>query len=216
MPQPRVVNVDSEHETQQRHEDLIFCGFVQPGTVEMRGADFDWRDRGWAETGDARAAAASAVLVSAGKKAQGGLAKSASAARLNGETSSHTGRQNGHQSGQPEDGVKRRATANRQQQHGGVGGSPEDSLEDSGGDEEAGLKAFVPGGVTPDTFPQLAGLKFALRRGELLGICGEVRNQSIITAALRVVCGCHCQVLAVTLKSLWSAQPAGGTRTFQR
>ncbi len=136
---------------------------LQPGAVEMRGADFDWRDRGWAETSDARAAAAAAMLVSAQKQQQNGLAKSASAAHLNDK----------QQGGQKQNASGSRL-ANGQQ-----GG--EAATEDGNGNYaeeesnvEAGHAAAAGGGATPDTFPQLAGVRFALRRGELLGICGEV------------------------------------------
>lgn len=138
----------------------------------MRGADFDWRDRGWAQATDQRAARAAEMLI----EKPGGMSKTGSAAQLApaGQSAGSQEGGSGHEGGSHHGGGV--AGSSRSLGSSG-GGSTRGSrrqlaaVADSGGGAAA---AAGPADATPSTSPQLAGLRFSLQRGELLGICGEV------------------------------------------
>lgn len=75
--------------------------------------------------------------------------------------------QSGQDAGESADTSSRRGSSRR-------GSDADRSRRRLAADDNQQTPAEVPGGATPDTFPQLAGLRFSLKRGELLGICGEV------------------------------------------
>lgn len=137
----------------------------------MRGADFDWRDRGWAQATDQRAARAAEMLI----EKPGGLSKTGSAAQL---APAGQGAGAGTDVSSREGSLKPGSSVADSRRSLADGGSTSGSRRQlaaasSGGDVVAVLDTG-PGGMMPSTFPQLAGLRFSLRRGELLGICGEV------------------------------------------
>lgn len=112
---------------------------AKAGSVEMRGADYDWNDRSWAMSADKAALSAAAVL--APDSALSGLAA--------------------------------------------TGASPHQPAPAGGRTAVASQGGRAPAAAAgPSTSPQLGGIRFALKRGELLGICGEVHMFSCMLAAL--------------------------------
>ena len=139
----------------------------------MRGAAFDWRDRGWAAHGDARAARAAAVLVD---KPGGTMPPSKQGADGSSGGSSRNGASDtdANADGSARDG--RRCSSGGAGSRGATPSGSRRRLPPGAGDPDAAEDGHpAAGDATPDTFPQLDGIRFTLRRGELLGICGEVR-----------------------------------------
>lgn len=148
----------------------------------MRGAAFDWRDRGWAAHVDARAARAAAVLVDK----PGGAPQLKQSDGQGPDSSSHGRDADGSSSG----GLGRRRSGGSAGSRGATpSGSRRRLPPGAGGWDAAEDDQPAAGDATPDTFPQLDGIRFTLRRGELLGICGEVRESESDESDLRRLLG---------------------------
>ena len=98
----------------------------------MRGAGFDWRDRGWATTADPAAARAAEVLIAADRKAvKPPLAAAAQAGRAEGSRSGKDG-------GSPAGGGRTSPTAVHPAAAAPAKAAPQRDGGTAGGEQEAG------------------------------------------------------------------------------